>query len=270
MSTGIMIIRSYREAVETQLGKQIKKGSVYGTVIYIPPECKIDFEVQPYPPVDKKSNCCPRVLLVSTWTDAKLGFPGGGIKRKNSETPVDAMNREFLEEIGTSVDFTESDFRFAEEGNNTMTYVFAQKTTDEAYFNNLLMNFHSPRKAFVNEILSVCGYPVWVEGPESTGDVCWNNNIWGLPRHLTCQGGCLTPTLNGGNAPRKHFLLLLLECEVVSLPLMQRIFSLAGYFDKDSDSRPLEGGWAAFAQACGLDAMPSSQTPTPAKKSRYR
>ena len=186
-----MICRSYQEAVESQLSKQLK-GSAYCTIVYLPPstDVTIDFQVEPWPPVHDKKKVSPRVLLVSTWTDAKFGFPGGGIKR--SETPVEAVRREFAEELGSDVDFSERDFVFADI-RERISYIFARVTHDEAYFNDLLVRFHTTeRKAYVNEVIAVAGYPVWLEGPSSASEVCWESNVWGIARHLTAQVGLPT------------------------------------------------------------------------------
>jgi 8-oxo-dGTP pyrophosphatase MutT (NUDIX family) len=151
-----MICRSFQQAVEIQTSKQLK-GSAYCTIVYLPSPAhlEIDFQIEPWPPIHDKQVASPRVLLVSTWTDAKFGFPGGGIKK--GEGPVDAIRREFAEELGSEVEFSEEDFSFAEVGDR-ISFMFARVTHDESYFNNLLVNFHTtPRKAYVNEIIAVAG-----------------------------------------------------------------------------------------------------------------
>jgi 8-oxo-dGTP pyrophosphatase MutT (NUDIX family) len=245
-----MICRSYQQAVELQ-ASQKSKGSAYCTIVYLPPapDLEIDFHVEPWPPVHDKQKSCPRVLLVSTWTDAKFGFPGGGIKK--TESPVDAIKREFKEELGSEVDFSEADFVFADIGDK-VTYMFARITRDEGYFNDLLVKFHtSQRHAYVNEVIAVCGYPIWLEGPSSVSEVCWQSNVWGIARHLTSQGGFLTPTLGNTNIPRQHFLLLLLELQIVSRDLMGRIFELCAHFIGESDNRPI-ASFEEFLISVGL------------------
>jgi 8-oxo-dGTP pyrophosphatase MutT (NUDIX family) len=251
--TASKICRSYEKATEFQSSKQLK-GSAYCTVVYLPPpsQLEIDFKVEPWPPVHDKQQVCPRILLVSTWTDAKFGFPGGGIKR--SESPVDAIRREFAEELGSEIDFSESDFVFADIGDR-VSYMFARVTSDEAYFNSLLVNFHTTvRKAYVNEIIAVAGYPIWLEGPSTVDEVCWETNVWGIARHLTAKGGFLTPTLGNTNIPRKHFLLLLLELRIVSRDLMARIFELCNHFNGESDNRPMES-FASFLKSVNYPAI---------------
>jgi hypothetical protein len=73
--TASKICRSYEKATEFQSSKQLK-GSAYCTVVYLPPpsQLEIDFKVEPWPPVHDKQQVCPRILLVSTWTDANLAF----------------------------------------------------------------------------------------------------------------------------------------------------------------------------------------------------
>lgn len=124
---------------------------------------------------------------MSTWTDGKFGMPGGGVKK--GENVITALNREFSEEIGSDVTFTEEDFCFAQV-HQTATYVFCRVTADLDFFENILRSFHNmERKAYVDEIMGVLAYPVWIEGPANVQDVCWQNNVWGLPRHLCAQGG---------------------------------------------------------------------------------
>lgn len=79
---GSRYIRTLDEALETVSGSgasRIRHIS-YGTVIYTPPLngkgediTTIDFGSEI---ASDKKLVCPRILLVSTWTDSKLGFPG--------------------------------------------------------------------------------------------------------------------------------------------------------------------------------------------------
>jgi 8-oxo-dGTP pyrophosphatase MutT (NUDIX family) len=195
-------------------------------VIYLPPSPIIDFGESAYPCPYQKKLVSPRVLLVSTWTDGKYGFPGGGVKK--GEDVISAMNREFFEEIGTKLEFSESDFCFSCETNDRVTYNFAKIIRDEDSFESLLRAFHSSdRAAYVDEIMGVVGFPLWVEGPLDPASYSWKNNIWGLPRHLCFQGGSLTPTLQTNYQPRECLVLLLLVTGIVSQSLMKRVFALA-------------------------------------------
>ena len=83
----------------------------------------------------------------------------------------------------------------------------------------VLSNFHgSPdRKAYVDEIISLSGVPLWMEGPENAADVSWSNNVWGLPRLLAMNGGFLTGTLNNSNIVRDQLVLILLRRFVFKL-----------------------------------------------------
>jgi 8-oxo-dGTP pyrophosphatase MutT (NUDIX family) len=195
-------------------------------VIYLPPSPVTDFGESAYPCPYQKKLVSPRVLLVSTWTDGKYGFPGGGVKK--GEDVVAAMNREFLEEIGTSVEFSEIDFCFSSEASDRITYNFAKVIRDEESFESLLRSFHTAdRPAYVDEIIGVAGFPLWIEGPLDPASYSWKNNIWGLPRHLCFQGGSLTPTLQTNYQPRESLILLLLSTGVISQSLMRRVFALA-------------------------------------------
>ena len=101
---------------------------------------------------------------------------------------MEAVRREFAEELGSDVDFSERDFVFADI-RERISYIFARVTHDEAYFNDLLVRFHTTeRKAYVNEVIAVAG----LEGPSSASEVCWESNVWGIARHLTAQVGLPT------------------------------------------------------------------------------
>jgi 8-oxo-dGTP pyrophosphatase MutT (NUDIX family) len=227
------------EAVNTQVrpteeGKKPPRSRSFGTLIYVPSEgSRIDFGVSQWPPVAKKQIVCPRVLLVSTWTDGKFGFVGGA--SKGTESPLETMNREFEEEIGTDFKFSIDDHCFSIVEKNVPTHIFAHVTDDVNLFTNILSTFHrnQSRKAYVDEVFTATGIPIFVEGPANPADFSWENNIWGLPRYLTFQGGTLTPTLNGDYTPRDQLLLVLLKRNVVSVPLMRRIFGLARVFQRD-------------------------------------
>ena len=184
---------SYSHSVELVASRKGKSFS-YGTVIYMPPDPVIDFGVSPYPPIFSKNVVSPRVLLVSTWVDARFGFVGG--KGDRDETPIMTMKREFLEEIGSTIEFTESDFSFCHFDNNRADFIFFKITNDLSYFNALLAGFYTTsRPAYPDEVISVCGHPVWIEGPPRAADISWDKNVWGLPRHLRSGGSFMTPTL---------------------------------------------------------------------------
>lgn len=214
--------------------------SCFGTVIYVPSQPVIDFGQSQWPSPYDKSKVCPRILLITTWTDGKFGFVGGGRNKKKDTCPLDTMNREFAEEMGTPMMFTDENFCFASSVNGKMTFVYAIITHDESVLSNLLSSFYAtPREAYLNEVMSAMAYPLWIEGPDDVSKACWDNNVWGLPRHLVAQGGMFSPTLGNSNLPREHFLLLLHSTGIVSTALMNRLFdlSLSVTF---VDSRPLE------------------------------
>ena len=96
-----------------------RRPTAYGTLFYVPPGCTVDMGVSPRDWRTYRATRAPRALLVSTWADSRLGFPGGGISSKvdaakgRAETPAEALSREFLEETGAAVAFTDADFLFA-------------------------------------------------------------------------------------------------------------------------------------------------------------
>lgn len=211
--------------------KGSRKAFCYGTVIFVPPVPVIDFGESKYPSVYQKNRVCPRVLVISTWTDAKYGLPGGGVNRE--EGIIDAMNREFLEEIGKEANFITEDFLYSYEAGNRITYHFVKKTDDLELFQSFLSSFHTQeREAYVNEVIGIAGYPVWIEGPLNSAEYSWNNNVWGFPRHLCFQGGTFTPTLNSSNLPRESIIILLLLSGVISIDLMRRVFDLSSLLCK--------------------------------------
>jgi 8-oxo-dGTP pyrophosphatase MutT (NUDIX family) len=159
----------------------------YGTLVYLPEDSLVDFGQSAWPSPFNKQIVCPRAVLVSTWTDGKFGMPGGGLKKGESE--LDGLNREFNEEIGFDVHFTDSDFCFSFM-DKKLVFVFCKVTRDRDLFERVLKSFtDGSRESYVNEIIGVVGYPIWVEGPEQVEDVSWSNNVWGFPRHLCAQGG---------------------------------------------------------------------------------
>ena len=45
--------------------------TAYGGVIYMPPQPKVYFGQETWPPKFKKSEVAPRVIMVSNWTDGQ-------------------------------------------------------------------------------------------------------------------------------------------------------------------------------------------------------
>jgi 8-oxo-dGTP pyrophosphatase MutT (NUDIX family) len=184
---------SYADALHRQREANIKI-TCYSTIIYTPPNPMVNFGIPTWPPTLLKKDVSPRVLLVSTWTDNRWGFIGGGAKK--NESPLQAVNREFSEETGTAFNFEESDFVFCDIGEKNAVFMFCNVTTDLSFFNSLLAGFYTTeRRAYPDEVLAICGYPVWVEGPASVSEVCWEKQVHGLPRHLVSCGGFMTPTM---------------------------------------------------------------------------
>jgi len=218
-------------------GKPKLKQNVYGTVLLVPASgaYKIDFGLEQPTKNIKKEACC-RVLLVSTWTDNRWGFVGGGVE--DGESALDAMNREFLEETGsTSTMFEQGDYCFSHvKPDGSSTHVFCRRTTDQAHFQSIMTDFHakSERDAYVDEVIGICGMPIWIEGPELCTQVdTGKNSVWGLPRLLVGNGGAFTqgtflkvPT----GLAREQFLLVLLKHKVLTEALLERIVELSKAF----------------------------------------
>ena len=217
-----------------------KKASVFGTLIYVPAAgAVVDFGATAYPSKHSKKDVCPRVLLVSTWTDGRWGFVGGGIEP--GETPLQAMNREWKEETGASRDgdyFSEADYRFSHvKGDGTATHVFALVTTDLDLFQSVLVDFHTnhQRKAYLDEVIGICGLPLWVEGPE-TGvpvEAFGDKSAWGLPRMLVGQGGAFTQGIflkMATSIAREQLLLVLLKLGILSPEILERTVELSKSF----------------------------------------
>ena len=184
---------TYSDAISAQQLAGLKI-VCYSTLLYTPESPAVDFGLPTWPPTLFKKDLSARILLVSTWTDGRWGFIGGGCKK--GETPVAAVNREFTEETGTAVDFEEKDFCFCDIGEKTAVFVFCRVVLDLPYFNSVLSAFYTvERKAYPDEVLAMSGYPLWLEGPQSLSEVSWEKQIHGLPRHLVSNGGLMTPTL---------------------------------------------------------------------------
>ena len=187
-----MYIWSYDDAVATRDAFSLK-ATCYCTVVYSPAAPVVDFGLPTCPPTMFKNDLSPRMLLVSTWTDGRWGFVGG--RAKKGESPLQAVNREFVEETGTALEFIASDFCFATRDEKAVVFVFCRVTSDLPFFNSMLAAFYvTDRRAYPDEVLAITGYPIWLEGPPSVSEACWEKQIHGLPRHLVSNGGLMTPT----------------------------------------------------------------------------
>ena len=224
---------SSNEKLETYLHNnqsQIKrKQNVYSTIIYVPTNFQIDFGPATWPSAFDKNKFCLRVLFIQGWTDAKFGFIGG--KVEHNETIIDALNREFLEETGSEVNFTMNDYLFSSliSQTSTINHIFVKTTNDLNYFQSILINFHqnSSREAYMNECFTLTALPLFIEGPINSEDYSWQNNVWGLPRYLTAHGGFLTPTSNNTYHLRNELLFILILIKLIDLQLLKRIIELS-------------------------------------------
>ena len=192
-STHEQYILDYNECLREQQKYNLKI-SCYATIIYNPAHKVIDFGIPTWPPTLLKKEVSARVLLVSTWTDGRWGLIGGGCRK--DESPVQAICREFEEETGYRYAFSESNFQFGHITEKRATFTFCAISHDLSFFNSILAGFYSiDRRAYPDEVLAICGYPIWVEGPSSISEVSWDCNIFGFARHLVSNGGFMTPTL---------------------------------------------------------------------------
>lgn len=219
-----------------------KKTLVYGTVLYVPPvNSVVDFGVCAYPTAWAKKEVCPRVLLVSTWTDGRWGFVGGGVN--DGESAVEALNREMKEETGFSSEdpavsvFSDADYCFSYvKKDGTPVHLFAKVSNDLDYFQSILVGFHAnhSRPSYCDEVIGICGMPLWVEGPEDAALVdMGRNGCWGLPRMLVGQGGALTqgPFLKMQiSLAREQLLAVLLKKGVITYEVYDRVFELSKAF----------------------------------------
>lgn len=248
--------RRYYGSIESIDDPIIARFTCYGTIIYVPADPLIDFGPSYYPQREHiKKTFCPRVLLISTWTDGKWGFIGGA--GNAGETPLACMNREFEEEVGMSAEFCDEDYSFSQRVGtaNRATHVYTKITHDLSFFTSCLTSFHgaSGRTAYVDEVISITGLPLWIEGPEvlQPGLEVWYAQYnrpymhipcrtWrlnyshflhvffdrGLPRFLVGNGamGMFSsgPWKDQMDNVREQFLLTLLASGVVSKELMQR------------------------------------------------
>ena len=201
--------------------------NAYGTLIFKPPPPLFQFDFGPpqWPcPIDK-SAVCARVLLIQSWVDGCFGFVGGGSQPGEESSPTLTMAREFEEEVGTRVEFTDDDFVFAVDRGGRMTFTFAKVTSDKSLFESVVSSFHATtigRAAFINEIFTVTSLPLWVESDSSKQ----NAPIWGLPRILL--GGMLTPTLSNSRAVRDDLVAILIIKGVIEKDEMKRrVFDVA-------------------------------------------
>lgn len=208
------------------------KETCYGTIVYLPPGPIVDFGKEVWPAVHEKQKVCPRLLLVANWTDGRFFLVGGGVDK--GESPLDAMNREFGEEMGSPGNFTEDDYCFSVKcSNRECSHIYGKTTPDLDMFNSILQAFYQncDRKAYMEEVMAATGLPVWVEGPESLADFKFGNGIHGLPRMLGTGGAF---KVHGeSNKTREYILLLLHYLKVVDTPLLTRIFDLAAAFTSE-------------------------------------
>jgi len=163
------------------------------------------------------------------WVDGRLGFVGGKCRR--DETAVDSLNREFLEESGTAIIFTNADFIFARHDGDKISHFFVKLLENQEDFIEILVNFHRQweRKAYVEEIFGLVGVPIWIEAP----DVVNAGDVWGLPRFLSSHdGGAMTPTLACNYCVREQLLMLLMKLKLIDNSLMRRIILHANSLDK--------------------------------------
>jgi len=221
-----------------------------------------------------------------------FGFVGGGEEGNDGGDILRTFQREFDEEVGTSNDglsiisFTSEDHMFSTQENNKnkqISYFFCRIVDDLELFNLVLSTFYTDckRKDYLEEVLSITGLPIFIEGPivkvqgdkisdiflqtdnntTKTEDIdrpepklSWNNNAQGLPRYLQ-NNGMLTPTFSNNNRPRETLILCLLKCEMLSYKEVERVLVLLykireveekGFIDMASKHRLIDGNLTDF------------------------
>ena len=224
----------------------------------------------------------PRVLLVATWADARWGFPGGGIKPK--ETPAEALTREFLEETGAEEVFLDADFMFAQgtiaaappppaaEGVcggsaplgaaagmqthplSSLTYFFCKTTSDLAQFEAALGAF-SAAKGRTNEIYATCGMPLCYESPAPSETSTKPSSD--LPKNLAFEGGAFVSS--HGGVVRENLLLALLCIGVLDEPALGRLLDLASRNTQYGQPLPSASAFLAMPGVAELLAARRSQ-----------
>lgn len=152
------------------------------------------------------------------------------------------MNREFFEETGSEGQFSDRDFLFCyatfdpTRNKSRVSHIYAKICCNYREFNDILVNFHMrhTREAYINEVLGLIGYPVWIEGPENMADVSWSNNIWGLPRHWSGNDGFLSSTLANSSTVLEQFILILVCKKILDVKILKRVFALSKHLSESS------------------------------------
>ena len=81
-----------KDAARNLIAKDKKlKETVYGTIVYVPPQPIVDFGKETWPAIHEKQKVCPRILLVANWTDGRFFLVGGGVDKNESQ--LEAMVR---------------------------------------------------------------------------------------------------------------------------------------------------------------------------------
>ncbi|KAJ1386226.1 hypothetical protein B484DRAFT_425961 [Ochromonadaceae sp. CCMP2298] len=114
MSAMSMPVNSFYSSIEESLAffegaARPPKQCSYASLVYMPPTPLVDFGKEVWPSPHKKKDVCPRLLLISNWTDNRFSLIGGN--HEAGEDSLAALSREFLEEMGTEVAFTQEDYQ---------------------------------------------------------------------------------------------------------------------------------------------------------------
>jgi len=209
------------------------RGRVYGTVIYIPEDASVDFGSEKDRTVCfDKSVSSPRVLLVSTWVDGLWGFAGGKME-PDDETPVQTMNREFIEETGCdTIEFTDDHLAWIRLSGDTNypSYFYIFKTANKKEFEQVVGAFEGRRpKGYVDEIFAVAGLPIWFEGPSNLDLLQWGDGIHGLPKIIQA----MTPGISGSKVATDTLVLCLLYTGIMTMEQMKRVDDMAAKLNHD-------------------------------------
>lgn len=219
-------VTNYDEAREIETPGRT---TVYGTVVYQPHGFQVDRGPQSWPRA-KLASTSARMLLISTWTDCRWGFIGGGMKPDRDASPLDTLHREIQEELGQGIQFTDDEYCFSyyPVPNGNLCHLFCKVISDSNEFQNLLQAFEQQhkRETYVNEVMAITGMPLYyhhqAEKHEERGAIASTievANVHGLPRYLSS----LSPTWNFSYIVQEHFMCLLLHIRIVTVPMLENI-----------------------------------------------
>lgn len=174
----------------------------------------------------------PRTLLVCNWSTLAPAFVGGGVERtsSSSESPVAAVNRELLEELGptaaASLTVTARDYQFSRvdvhtgggglAGRVRVSHYFGVCTRNVAVYGALSRDFFDgSRPALLHEVHGALDVPLCFEAPADIAQAAselWDtgsaSSVIGLPAYL------VRPLAVGQTQVRDALVLMMLSLTV--------------------------------------------------------